>query len=375
MSRHSLFLGTLALSVGLFATGCPTMPSLNTSNLASPSPGPSNGTATGSVETPATSALNLAYASMPANSWTVGSPMAHERVGLSAGAINGRLYVTGGDGEATMELYDPSSDSWRLQALPTTSDPRDGAYAPYRSRYFGAAVVAGNRMFYVGGTSFQLIPFLDIYDPEAQTWLDLWSPYYRDPQFARMAHAAVNLNGVIYLLGGLMDSNGVSAPTASVYGFSTLSTENYWKPDLPTPRAGLGAAVFDNRLYVVGGYGSMPTSGSAEATGSVLCYAAGEWGTTTPSGTPLASLHVPRHSFGSAVLNGKWYVAGGLDSAGHVLDSVEEYDPATNTWTLKAPMPTPRVHLALGALGDRLYAMGGYDAQNRQLRSVDVFRP
>ncbi len=382
MKHSHLFRGALVASVGLLA-GCPGIANLPGATGATPAPGSSVATgsaaATGST-TPAAAnlmALNVAHAGMPANSWTVGSPMAHERVGLSAGALNGRLYVIGGDGEATMELYDPQTDDWQLQPLGTTASPEYGSYAPNRTRYFGSAIVASGRLFYVGGTSNRLQPLLDIYDPEAATWLDLWSPYYQDAKFARMANGAVNLNGVLYLVGGLMapPGGGDPVPAADVYAFSTLSEELYLKPDLPSPRAGLGAAVLDQRIYAVGGYSVLPTSGTAIATSSMVCYSAGEWGTATPGGTPLASLNVPRHSFGSAVLNGKWYVAGGVDSTGKVLDSVEEYDPATNAWTLKAPMPLPRVHLALSALGERLYAMGGYDAQNRQLRSMDVFRP
>lgn len=371
MRRHPLFLGTLAMSVGLLATGCPDS-NLGIATKGTPGPGAVSGSAT---PVPV-SGLNLAYAGMSANSWTVGSPMAHERIGLSAGAINGRLYAIGGDGEASMELYDPLQDGWQLMPLPTFDDPADPAYAPTRSRYFGAAVVAGGRIFYVGGTSHRLRPNLDTYDPETYAWLDLWSPAYTDSRLARMAHAGVTLDGVLYLLGGLMESSGGEvAPTGDVYAISTETTELYDKPSLPSPRAGLGAAVIDHRLFVVGGYGALPTSGSATATSSMLCYSAGEWTDTTPGGAPLAALNTPRHSFGSAVLNGKWYVAGGVDSSGQVLDSIEEYDPALNTWKLKAPMLTPRVHLALSALGERLYAMGGYDAQNRQLRSMDVFRP
>lgn len=363
-------------SASLLPTAPPsTSPSLEPMPSATPDPTPTP--LPTPTPPPTAGSLNLAYAGMPADSWTVGSPMAHERIGLSAGALNGRLYVIGGDGAPTMELYDPGFDSWQVLPLATVGNPALEAFAPTRSRYFGTAVVASGRLFYVGGTTHALRPYLDIYDPEAHAWLDLWSPHFNDARFARMAHASVHLNGLLYLIGGLMDplAGGDAVPTADVYAISTVTQENYLQTALPSPRAGLGAAVLDNRLFVVGGYDVLPARGAARATSGLLCYRNGEWTDKTPAGEPLAPLNVPRHSFGSAVLDGKWYVAGGMDGSGAVLDSVEEYDPAANAWRLKAPMPTARVHFALAALGERLYALGGYDAASRQLRSTDVYRP
>ena len=40
------------------------------------------------------------------------------------------------------------------------------------------------------------------------------------------------------------------------------------------------------------------------------------------------------------VVNGILYAVGGWDGGYH--DTVYAYDPATNTWTTKAPMPTPK---------------------------------
>lgn len=42
-----------------------------------------------------------------------------------------------------------------------------------------------------------------------------------------------------------------------------------------------------------------------------------------------------------------------------VLGIVEEYDPATDQWTARAPMPTPRNDLFAGAVGGKIYAVGG----------------
>jgi hypothetical protein len=295
---------------------------------------------------------------------------------LSTGVLNGQIYAIGGDGEATLDLLDPVTQSWRTVALPTQNSD-----AASRSRYFGAAVTAWNRVFYIGGTVDWLQPQIDVYDPSTQLWLDASSPLAQYGRLARMAHAAVALDGEILVIGGLRDSGPdqqqatLDAVEAFHPGASTNTLDLYRRPSLPQPRAGLGAERIADQVYVVGGYLSMPATGSAEATGSMLRYHANAWHADTPGGEPLASLNVPRHSFGMTVLDGMLYVAGGVDSAGHELDSVEAYDPRTNTWTLQAPMFAPRAHLGLAAHAGRLYAIGGFDASGKALRSVHVFRP
>src|SRR5450759_1465847 len=39
--------------------------------------------------------------------------------------------------------------------------------------------------------------------------------------------------------------------------------------------------------------------------------------------------------------------------------TVEEYDPATNTWRERAAMPTPRNHATAGVVNGKIYVIGG----------------
>jgi N-acetylneuraminic acid mutarotase len=71
-----------------------------------------------------------------------------------------------------------------------------------------------------------------------------------------------------------------------------------------------------------------------------------------------------RNQHASTVLNGKIYVFGGQNDTTGVLNSVEEYDPATDVWTSRAPMPTPRYTLAACALEQSIYVLGGQGAFN-----------
>lgn len=68
-----------------------------------------------------------------------------------------------------------------------------------------------------------------------------------------------------------------------------------------------------------------------------------------------------RSTAGVAVLNHRLYVCGGRDgSSCH--RSVESYDPHTNKWTMRTPMNRRRSGVAVGVLNGFLYALGGHDS-------------
>lgn len=68
-----------------------------------------------------------------------------------------------------------------------------------------------------------------------------------------------------------------------------------------------------------------------------------------------------RLTAGVAILNNRLYVCGGRDgSACH--RSVESYDPHTNKWTLRTPMVRRRSGVAVGVLNNFLYALGGFES-------------
>jgi hypothetical protein len=74
--------------------------------------------------------------------------------------------------------------------------------------------------------------------------------------------------------------------------------------------------------------------------------------------TTRASMPTPRILFATAVYQNKIYCIGGKTSSG--LTGVNEvYDPATDTWETKAPMPTARGWLTAGVVNGKIYLIGG----------------
>ena len=71
----------------------------------------------------------------------------------------------------------------------------------------------------------------------------------------------------------------------------------------------------------------------------------------------------------TSAVNGKIYAIGGA-KAGQRFSTVEEYNPATNTWTKKADMPTARSGLSTSVVNEKIYAIGGW-----MLSTVEEYDP
>lgn len=195
------------------------------------------------------------------------------------------------------------------------------------------------------------------------------------------------LNGEIILVGG--EQNGVSTTTVQIYSPKT----NSWNVDtghggtlapLPQPRSfGFFCGAISARLHCMGGW----QNGTYKGDHFVYSYDSNTWSTgpalpsypigqfsTTYNNTILvfggwwgsyqstvyqysegsgwstkSPLPTPRAHGTAAVYNGHVYVIGGIGGQSGQqlpLNVVEMYDPASNSWTTKAPLPTP-----LGYLG------------------------
>ena len=73
---------------------------------------------------------------------------------------------------------------------------------------------------------------------------------------------------------------------------------------------------------------------------------------------PLAPLLSVRQEHAVAVLGGEVFVIGGFTPA--ATNSVEAYDPASNTWRAVAPFPSVLHHANAAVVGERLYVAGFY---------------
>jgi hypothetical protein len=108
----------------------------------------------------------------------------------------------------------------------------------------------------------------------------------------------------------------------------------------------------------------------------VLVFLIATWITVTPalssadlvenSWATKAPMSQARSGLGVAVVNGKIYAIGGqvlvyqssLRTESKEVGTNEEYNPTTNTWTMKSPMPTPSSGFATAVYQDKIYCLG-----------------
>ena len=95
-----------------------------------------------------------------------------------------------------------------------------------------------------------------------------------------------------------------------------------------------------------------------------------------PEWTELGPMVHPRGEHANAVVNGKIYAFGGLDTHRDGPDEVERFDPGTQTWEVVSSMPLPRHHFTVGAsvYRNEIWIAGGKtDDDTSGVRRVDVF--
>ena len=266
-----------------------------------------SGNASGSVNP--TSVTMSASKSITANfvvsNWIMRASMSVARVRPAVAAVNGKVYVIGG--QSTLAP---------IKTKPNPSQSKNEISTP--SAY---------------ETS------IEEYNPTTNTWASK-AP---KPTGVSNAGAAV-VNNKIYVAGGY---NGTCLSTLEVYDL----TSNSWTVLAPLPSVRCGAAVasVNNQVYAIGG-----NDGTTQAS---TCFV---YNPTSNIWSACTSMTFARTYASAGVVNGKIYVVGGIDySSGTDFNYVEEYNPATNTWATKTPLTTPRGGPGAVGVGNYLYVCGG----------------
>ncbi len=174
-------------------------------------------------------------------------------------------------------------------------------------------------------------------------------------------------------------SGAIGSKLYVVTGSNTTANEVYdattdsWavKAPIPTNRAGASSAVIAGKLYVVGGCINSDCRIGITNTLEVYDPATDTWATKAPMPTGRAFSAI-------GAMAGKLYVAGGVLPCPPCvgINPLEVYDPATDTWATKAPMPTARWQVGSAVINGKLYVVGGDNsANNAVLATLEVYDP
>jgi N-acetylneuraminic acid mutarotase len=274
-------------------------------------------------------------------------PTARAYLANNSPAVNGKVYVIGGwlgfggPAVSTVEEYDPMTGTWTKKAdMPTAR---------------GALAISevNGKIYAIGGgpdSSGVFLRTVEEYDPDTDTWTKK-----ADMPTARRSLSASTVNGKIYAIGGW---SGWGHPTVEEYDPATDTWTK--KADMPTGRNWLATSAVNGRIYAIGGH----------IGGYVSTSVVEEYDPVSDTWTRKADMPTPRDVLSTIVVNGKIYAIGGFVEENTpgvqrkpvTLWTVEEYDPATDTWTRKADMPTARYCLSTSEVNGYIYAIGGSGA-------------
>ncbi|MBV8160244.1 MAG: protein kinase, partial [Acidimicrobiia bacterium] len=225
--------------------------------------------------------------------------------------------------------YDTTIDTWT--AGPALPFPLHGAMA---ATYRGEVVVLGGwTMRGGGGASNQVFALRN----------GGWVPMAPMPT-PRAAGGAVVVGDRLVVVGG--QANGQDVAETDVFDGTTWTRAS----PIPTPRDYVAVASDGTFVYAVGGQ-QLALGRDADAFE--------RFDPGTERWTKGPSLPTARHGLGAAVLDGKLYVVGG-ETASDVLGTVESFDLTSgSSWDPGPSMRTPRHALAVQAVGSAMYAIEG----------------
>jgi N-acetylneuraminic acid mutarotase len=221
------------------------------------------------------------------------------------------------------------------------------------------------------------------YDPATDTWTK------KKPMPLPSHHVAfTESRGKIYAFGGfVLPQAGPPAWVPIDNAWEYDPAEDSWKALAPMPaRRGSPVAVTaGDRIYVIGGSTPGPKDTAVPLPG--LHWSLGtveEYDPATNTWRQRSAMPTPRNHATAGLVNGKIYVIGGrVGAAGITAASntnvVEEYDPGTDAWGgVRARMPTARSAMASGVYGGRIYVTGG-EFQDSQMmatfRALEAYDP
>ena len=292
-----------------------------------------------------------------------------------------KVYVTGGWDETETELlntaesYDPSTDKWTT--LASMSAARDlhalGNMTESDGKHY---------LYAVGGynSSSNFLTTVEKYDILNKTWTTVLQPMLTGRRGLAVGVLTLDQKQQLYVVGGIKHK-ALALTTVEKYDPSNKGDTSWIKmEDMKTPRRYLAVGVLTEAfgkqyLYAVGG----------EQSGERL-KAVEKYDPVNNTWTNVEPMLTERINFGVGVLtdsrDGKQYMyaVGGMSEYLY-LDSVERYDPSTNTWTSVAPMLQKRSYHTVSVVTEDdnkqyMYAVGGMDRDNSvRLKTVERYDP
>ncbi|MCI4376962.1 hypothetical protein PGIGA_G00197720 [Pangasianodon gigas] len=193
------------------------------------------------------------------------------------------------------------------------------------------------------------------FDSFSQFWTTVSSLHQ-----ARSGLGVAVLDGMIYVIGGEKDSMIFDC----MERYDPVTKQWAAVASLNFPRCGVGVCPCHGALYALGGW-----------IGSEIGKTMERYDPEENKWEVIESMPVPRYYFGCCELQGFIYVIGGISDEGVELCSAEVYDPISRRWRALPVMMTRRAYVGVASLNNAIYAVGGWNEALGSLDTVEKYCP
>lgn len=205
----------------------------------------------------------------------------------------------------------------------------------------------GGKIYIIGGTdNNEPAPYLLRYDPATGHWESR-----ANLLDAQVGSTCSVVDGVIYAIHHGYPPSVADSVEAYDPAQDAWTRKASIPPYGPSDRASVTSATINGKIYVAGGVQNQPSD-------DLFVYdpAQDAWESLGP--LPLATFGTT-----AAAVAGRLYLFGGYSSGGNhdALAAVYEYDPVTKTWSQRASMPKGRGFAGAVAIGGKIYVAGASD--------------
>jgi serine protease AprX len=294
--------------------------------------------------------------------------------------------ATPGSATNTPTVVVPSPTVGTPQATPTGCVPNPGGWTGGPNlptnlvRAWGQYFPANGRFYSLGGRPSDTVgdsyrtPLE--YNPATNTWT-VKTAMFPDAQTSNVVGGVLNVSGtpVILLVGG--SAGGGTGGTTEVRMYNpvadsmTVVATDPWTPG--TTHVPGGAAVVNNKLYVLGGF---------DIPGGVADNRIWEYDPTRTAGTrwvlKTGTLPTPLAYIPAVAIGGMIYTGGGSLIIGGTLEDSDlayKYDPAADTVTTLPTLPAVTAETRAVAMNGRVWVLGGGRTDPNPSNTVYIYDP
>ncbi|MFD2515175.1 malectin domain-containing carbohydrate-binding protein [Pontibacter locisalis] len=299
-------------------------------------------------------------------SWSTAASQPYSVSEAQGEVVNGKLYTFGGfDSQkacctptSRAYVYDPAANNWSAIA---SMPPMNGT--SYGGVTHAGFTNDGKDIYFAGGYTSNSTGTGQIFGTK-----EVWKYIVGENRYVRLPDLPIAisagqleyLNGKLYHIAGSNTSRTIDLGNLYVLDLNNLASGWQTLASLPNPRQHAGSAVYEGKIYYIGGQ----TGHDDHLTAQKEVH---RYDPVTNSWSKMADLPVPSgatgrgHISSSVVIVGtRILVLGGetVHKTGRT-NMVSAYSPATNTWENLTPLPQSRFSGVAGVMGGNIYYTGG----------------